>query len=279
MSQSTLRKLAAFATDPSGGNPAGVWVGDELPDPGAMQDIARRVGFSETAFVAPQTGTRRIVRYFSPEAEVTFCGHATVAAGVVLGESSGPDRYWFDTAEGPVDVDVAGTDRGLEVSFTSVEPSHQDVATAVLDEALAALGWDRADLDTTIGPVVGFAGAHHLILGVSSRGHLRRLEYDFDRLRDLMLREGWTTVHLVWRESDTEFHARNPFPVGGVVEDPATGAAAAAFGGYLRDAGLVEAPRTITIHQGDDMGRPSIITVSIPSTGGIVVTGTAADIE
>ncbi len=45
-----------------------------------------------------------------------------------------------------------------------------------------------------------------------------------------MLRAGWTTVDLVWREGPSSFHARNPFPVGGVVEDPATGAAAAALG-------------------------------------------------
>ena len=50
-----------------------------------------------------------------------------------------------------------------------------------------------------------------------------------------MGRQGWTTTNLFWSESATTFHARNPFPPGGAVEDPATGAAAAAFGGYLRD--------------------------------------------
>ncbi|MFH8342560.1 PhzF family phenazine biosynthesis protein [Streptomyces sp. AM6-12] len=58
----------------------------------------------------------------------------------------------------------------------------------------------------------------------------------------LMVRRGWTTIALVHRESDTVLHARNPFPPGGVVEDPATGAAAAALGGYLRANGLVTPP-------------------------------------
>ena len=58
------------------------------------------------------------------------------------------------------------------------------------------------------------------------------------------------------------FHARNPFPVGGVVEDPATGAAAAAFGGYLRDLGLVT-PTRLRIIQGEDMGRPSELLVDV----------------
>src|SRR3712207_7080150 len=68
-----------------------------------------------------------------------------------------------------------------------------------------------------------------------------------------MLDRDLTTVDLVWREDATTFHARNPFPVGGVVEDPATGAAAAAFGHYLREIGAVTPPTTITIHQGVDM--------------------------
>ena len=74
-----------------------------------------------------------------------------------------------------------------------------------------------------------------------------------------------TTVDLVYREDETTFHARNPFPVGGVVEDPATGAAAAAFGDYLRDARHVTPPATVTVHQGVDMGRPSLLTIDIDS--------------
>jgi PhzF family phenazine biosynthesis protein len=60
-----------------------------------------------------------------------------------------------------------------------------------------------------------------------------------------------------------------------VVEDPATGAAAAALGGYLRDAGLLDAPDSILILQGEAMGRPSRLHLDIPATGGIVVRGTA----
>jgi PhzF family phenazine biosynthesis protein len=91
-----------------------------------------------------------------------------------------------------------------------------------------------------------------------------------------MAAEGWTTVNLVHRESAAVFHSRNPFPPGGVVEDPATGAAAAALGGYLRDRGL--ATGEVTVHQGADMGRPGLITVTIPESGGIAVTGTAVEI-
>lgn len=57
-----------------------------------------------------------------------------------------------------------------------------------------------------------------------------------------------------------------------------TGAAAAAFGGYLRELGLISPPAQITIHQGDDMGRPGVLRVGIPQAGGIDVSGTAVPI-
>jgi PhzF family phenazine biosynthesis protein len=98
-----------------------------------------------------------------------------------------------------------------------------------------------------------------------------------DALALLMAQRDWTTIDLVWRESSHVFHARNPFPPGGVIEDPATGAAAAAFGGYLRERQLVTPPSTVTVHQGEDLGRPSLLTVGIPPEPGtgIEVTGTA----
>lgn len=72
------------------------------------------------------------------------------------------------------------------------------------------------------------------------------------------------------------FSARNPFPPGGVVEDPATGAAAAAFGGYLRALGLVDVPAQVTVLQGQDMGQPSRLLIDISNDDRVRVTGTAS---
>ena len=279
MTAGTLYRLSAFSSHPEGGNPAGVWIGDTLPAPDAMQQIAADVGFSETAFIAPSSGKDRTVRYFSPEAEVTFCGHATIAAGVVLGETEGDGTYRLATAVGEVPVDVRMRGAIREASLTSVAPRHTGASDALVNEALLALGWKRSDLDRTIPPAKAYAGAWHLVLAVADAHRLATLKYDFNRLKTLMLGEGLTTLQLVWRERPTIFHSRNPFPVGGVVEDPATGAAAAALGGYLRDAQLVSVPTTLLIRQGEAMGRPSRLTVEIPAEGGIVVTGTAVPIK
>ena len=279
MNSGSLHYYSAFSRNPEGGNPAGIWVGDVLPDPDVMQRIAVDVGFSETVFVAPATGRERTVRYYSPEAEVSFCGHATIAAGVVLGASEGDGTYKLVTSVGDVPVSVRTLDGIREASLTSVEPNYTNVSAALVSDALSTLGWERSDLDNSIPPAKAYAGAWHLILAVADASRLSELDYDFDSLKALMLREGLTTLQLVWRELPDVFHSRNPFPVGGVVEDPATGAAAAALGGYLREAHLVNAPSTILIHQGEAMGRPSRLTVEIPTTGGIVVTGTAVPIK
>jgi PhzF family phenazine biosynthesis protein len=276
---SALHRLAAFSSDPSGGNPAGVWLGEELPDAATMQRIAAEVGFSETAFVAPSSGPERTVRYYSPEAEVSFCGHATVAAGVVLGRTSGAGTYRLATAIGAVPVEVSVADGLWQASLTSVEPRHERAPEELVDAALRALRWEPSDLDPEIPPARAYAGAWHLVLAVAAHARLRTLEYDFAALKALMLRDGLTTLQLVRRERADLFHARDPFPVGGVVEDPATGAAAAALGGYLRDAGLVSPPATIVIRQGEAMGRPSRLLVGIPVRGGIVVTGNAVPLE
>lgn len=278
MNNGTLYRLSAFANGNTGGNPAGVWVGEQLPDASAMLAIAADVGFSETAFVAPLTGSRREVRYFSAEAEVSFCGHATIATGVVLGRAHGEGTYMLATAVGEVPVAVQKHGAHYEAALTSVATQHEIASNALVDEALALLRWQARDLDPSIPPAKAYAGAWHLVLAAASADRLARLDYDFDALKALMLRENLTTVQVVWRERPDLFHSRNPFPVGGVVEDPATGASAAALGGYLRDAGLIATPSRFVIRQGETMGRPSLLTVDVPPTGGIVVSGSAIDL-
>ena len=83
-----------------------------------------------------------------------------------------------------------------------------------------------------------------------------------------MLAADLTTVQLIWREAADLFRARDPFPVGNVIEDPATGAAAAALGAYLRERGELVPPARFAIRQGVEMGRPSVIDVEVPAADG-----------
>jgi PhzF family phenazine biosynthesis protein len=244
-------------------------------DEAAMQAIARRLNYSETAFLTELSAGAYRVRYFSPEAEVPFCGHATIASAVALADRTGPGAFRFETAAGRVDVETGRDEAGGYAVLTSVAPQVDIPTGDLVDRALAALRWSADDLDPALPPRVAFAGARHLVLATTSRARLARLDYDFDGLRALMLTHDLTTVALVHRESPGRYHVRNPFPVGGVVEDPATGAAAAAFGAYLRALGEVEPPAEVTLLQGEDMGRPSRLLVRITPRPGIEVRGHA----
>lgn len=278
----TLLRLAAFTTDPAGGNPAGVWLGDALPPADEMQRVAAQVGYSETAFLAPDPGGagRFRVRYFSPLAEVAFCGHATIGAGVALAERGHPADLTLRTNDGEIVVSVQpGPDDHQVATLTSVEPSVRPAPADLLARALDLLAWQPGDLDPALPPAVAFAGVHHLIVAVRDYATLAGMAYEFDPMQALMLEYDLTTLQLIWRESALRFRARDPFAVGGVVEDPATGAAAAALGAYLRDRGEIVAPASFQISQGVEMGRPSLLTVSIvPDDPRIRVSGTAVAI-
>ncbi|MER5890239.1 PhzF family phenazine biosynthesis isomerase [Streptomyces sp. NPDC001941] len=270
----------AFTTSPTGGNGAGVVLDASRLDDEAMVAIAAELGYSESAFVTPgpdpEADRSFTLRFFSPKAEVGFCGHATIATAVALGERLGEGDFALHTAAGQVPVSVREEGGVMKATLTSVTPHVDDVAAEDVTEALAALGWRAEELDALLPPRIAFAGVRHLVLAAATRERLADLDYDFDRLLELMRRLDLTTVQLVWRESETVFHVRDPFPVGGVVEDAATGAAAAAFGAYARELALVPADARLTLHQGHDMGRPSLLEVTLRAHDPRVrVTGTA----
>ncbi|WP_405583241.1 PhzF family phenazine biosynthesis protein [Streptomyces sp. NBC_01190] len=277
-----VQRYVAFTVDPSGGNPAGVVLDAAGAADAELAAVAAEVGYSETAFVVARADGELDVRYFSPLAEVPFCGHATIATAVAYARRYGVGKLAMHTRAGLVRVGTAlGEDGNITAELVSVAPRTAPLDASDLARLLAALRWSAADLDPALPPRVAYAGAWHPVIAVTSRARLAELDYDMAALGELMRERDWTTVDLVQRESATVFHARNPFPPGGVVEDPATGAAAAAFGGYLRELDLVTLPATLTVHQGDDMGRPSLITVTVPADpgSGIAVRGTAVPLD
>jgi PhzF family phenazine biosynthesis protein len=267
-----MQRYAAFTDQPSGGNPAGVVLDATALTDARMLEIAAELGYSETAFLTERAGGRCRARYFSPLAEVPFCGHATIATAVALGP--GDHLFVTNAGEVPVTVDTSGV-----ATLTSVPPRVAPLGGAELTALLGALRWSAGDLDPALPPRVAYAGAHHPILAAGSRERLAALDYDVPALKALMTEQEWTTVQLVFRAGESLFDVRDPFPVGGVYEDPATGAAAAALGGYLRELGLVEDDATLHLRQGDDMGRPSRLTVRlVAGSPGIRVSGRAVPI-
>ncbi|WP_125610919.1 PhzF family phenazine biosynthesis protein [Specibacter cremeus] len=278
-----ILRLSAFAETADGGNPAGVILDASTLTAGQMLRIAADLGYAESAFVtAPPTAAapRAVgIRYYSPIAEVPFCGHATVATAVALAERHGVGPFVFETAAGPVVLDTSRSPDGIMASFTSIEPAVSELPDGDRDDILALLGLGVVDLAAGYPPRLSHAGNPHPVLVLARSDAFDAFTFDPAAMRALMDRRGWTgTVTILHAMSGTEFEARNPFPVGSMAEDPATGSAAASVGAYLRDLGLIAVPGHVVIHQGRHVGRPSVLHVDVPVTGGITVTGTATPI-
>lgn len=268
-------KIAAFADGEGGGNPAGVAIGDALPGEAEMRRVAAEVGFSETAFAAP-AGAGWRVRYFSPEAEVPFCGHATIALGAALAMQRGDGVYTLALNEATITVEGRRAGGVLSAALQSPPTRSRPAPPELAAAALELFGYGPGELDPRIPPALVHAGADHLALALGSRAALAAMRYDMAAGRALMRREGLVTIVLAYAESPQRFHTRNPFAFGGVYEDPATGAATAALAGYLRDLGWPHGG-AIEVVQGEDMGVRSRLRAEIPPAPGssIRVSGTA----
>lgn len=275
----TVLRLAAFSQNGQGGNPAGVVFFDEMPSAEEMMAIAKEVGYSETAFLVKQNGEWR-VRYFAPELEIPFCGHATIALGAALGERFGEGQYKLILNDSEIRVKAERSTNGMSATLWSPKTKTEDVPGDFVEMILKAFGLRADDIDPGFPIRIANAGARHLILVLKERSMLTNMKYPFDEVRTLMLGMDLITISLLWQESDSVFHSRNAFASGGVYEDPATGAAAAALAGYLRDIGW-KGPHTFTILQGEDMGIPSRLNVTYTPKAGesIAVSGEVRHIE
>ncbi|UFN49907.1 PhzF family phenazine biosynthesis protein [Roseomonas sp. OT10] len=270
-----IQRIAAFSAGATGGNPAGVVIEAALPAPATMQRVAAELGYSETAFAAPD-GEGWRVRYFSPETEVPFCGHATIALGAALALRHGDGAFDLRLNEAAITVEGRRDGPTLAATLCSPPTRSRPVAPELVREALALFGWSIAALDPRLPPARVHAGADHLLLALRERGTLCSMYYDLASGRALMREAGLVTIILAHAVTPRRFRMRNPFASGGVYEDPATGAAAAALAGYLRDLGWPH-EGAIEIQQGDEMGMPSRLRAEIPPEVGapVRVSGTA----
>lgn len=289
-----IHRIAAFSDGNKGGNPAGVVIDSTHPSQEEMQSIAAKVGYSETAFAMPEIATAENsigntelnsatpennswrVRYFSPESEVPFCGHATIALGAALAKAHGNGTYNLVLNNAKITVEGQSQGQSISAALQS-PPTYSNPAEATLENAaLSLFGIQQDQLDNRAPIGFAHAGANHLVIMLNSREALAAMTYDLDEGRKMMIESDLITVLLGYAETPQLIHTRNPFASGGVYEDPATGAATAALAGYLRD---IQWPHggKLNIIQGEDMGSRSLLSATFSDEIGssIRVAGTA----
>ncbi|MDH4162310.1 MAG: PhzF family phenazine biosynthesis protein [Nitrospirota bacterium] len=211
-------QVDAFTDKPFCGNPAAVCILEELKDDAWMQNVAREMNLSETAFLIKNPDTYDL-RWFTPAAEVDLCGHATLASAHVLWENGQVDRgqaIRFMTKSGL--LTCAWKDGWIEMDFPA-EPEHHDVPPRELIDALG------------VTPV--YTGRNRLndwLVEIESETVLRRLAPDFSLLAAVPMRGVMVTARSVTRGYD--FISRFFAPRVNIAEDPVTGSAHCCLGPY-----------------------------------------------
>jgi trans-2,3-dihydro-3-hydroxyanthranilate isomerase len=263
------------------GNPLAVVLDAEGLSTKEMQAIAREFNYSETTFVLPPLSRAATahVRIFTPRIEVPFAGHPNIGTAVVLGRRNdaagdrGIDQLLFEEAAGVVPVHLI-REEGSVVGAELTAPGPLEVSPAVsARDAAACLAVDVDDIcSLTHHPQVASVGLPFLIVELTSRDALRRARGDLSAHARILPPLGTDAVYAYCRDRDShQLQARAFAPLDGCSEDPATGSATAAA---IALRALCHPSRggtsQWTVHQGVDLGRPSLILGSVVEEEGAI---------
>lgn len=272
-----------FTSTVFGGNPLAVFTDARGLSDGEMQAIAREMNLSESVFVLPPDDPRhaRRLRIFTPAMELPFAGHPTVGTALLLAWSgevaipAGGGEMVLEEGVGPVAVTVTASEGRAEMAtLTSAQPV--ELREAPRADLAALLGLDPGDLTDAL-PVLGAScGVPFLMIPLRDTGALGRARLDRGRW-EREVAGSWAPHVYPFAPAggEADFRVRMFAPRMGIAEDPATGAGAAAFAGYLA-AHL--GPGEWVLEQGIEMGRPSRLHVQADGDGRIRVGGTAVPV-
>jgi trans-2,3-dihydro-3-hydroxyanthranilate isomerase len=261
------------------GNPLAVVLEPDGLSDAAMQAIAREFNLSETVFVFPPAdkANRARIRIFTPVSELPFAGHPTVGTAVLLGRIDGGTNarnFVLELNVGPVPCTVTPVEPECGHARFDLPRLPQDVGAPADDAAIAAaLGIDVADIGFDgLKPARWSAGAPYTMVPVRGLDAIKRCRVNAAQWDQAFGFDAHAAAYMFCRETamaDSAFHTRMFAPHQGVPEDPATGAAAASFAGYLVATGARgEGRHLVLIEQGFEMGRPSLILLTLTISGG-----------
>lgn len=257
-----------------GGNPLAVVLDAAQLSTAQMQALAAEFNYAETSFVLPPHDPAHSaqVRIFTPRSEVPFAGHPNVGTAFVLARqlvASGaalPAQFLFEEGAGVVPVRVLH-EQGLVVGAELQAPQALTRSAPVpLEAAAACLSLPAAALRSAVhAPLVASVGLPFLVAEVATRAVLAEARPDTAAHARILPDLGVDAIYAYVRDRDdddgvTILHARMFAPLDGIPEDPATGSATAATLALLAELDpAADAERRWRVHQGDDMGRPSVL--------------------
>ena len=265
--------LDVFTSRPFAGNPLAVVLDAQGLEDAVMQAIAREFNLAETVFVLPaeKASHRARLRIFTPATELPFAGHPTVGTAVLLNRIDGRSdcEIVLEEGIGPVHCATAAiaTERGRARFQLANLPAEVDQAASA-EAIAAALGLKAEDIGfDDFKPSCWSAGISFTFVPVRGLDAIRRCQPNLAYWQAGFEQDGRSSAYVFCRETvdaGSAFHARMFAPRLGVAEDPATGAAAAAFSGVVvRFRSPADGAHDFLIEQGYEMGRPSLIGLSL----------------
>lgn len=218
-SKHIIYQVDAFTSEPFRGNPAGVCILDNTPEPGWMQNIAMEMNLSETAFVFPGKDGERIIRFYTPEAEVPLCGHATLSASHILyetGLAAVDEKIVFSSRSGALISSKNGS--WITMNF----PADTIKQVSELAEFEKATGFRPVELYDT--------GNFWSLALLKDEKQLKSITPDFVRMKGS--KYGDLIVTAPSADKAYDYSIRCFAPAVGINEDPVTGSAQCALGPF-----------------------------------------------
>ena len=259
-----FNQIDAFTSEVFGGNSAAVIYQDDLPGK-LMQQIAKEMNLSETAFISMSDKADYNLRWFTPTIEVELCGHATIASLHYLAENgfvNNDSAVTFETLSGILDCRIEDENYCMKLPIQKFRVFNHESK-----DIMVALGLKQSDLDTTYPLLLQKNG--NLFIYIKSIEALKKLNPDFTRLLKLSSENrGFTEFTVFTMETlDQGNHAHLRFfaPFYGIDEDPVTGSANGPLLLVLKKLGLIEADtenKKYIFEQGDFLGRKGRVTVT-----------------
>ena len=248
-----------------GGNPLAVVMEAQALDERLFPAIAREFNFSETTFVLPPTrpDCDARVRIFTPTTELPFAGHPIIGTALALRDIGHVGaRMTLEIGVGPIAVET----EGRRATFETRVGLQTDEAPPVAALAACA-GLATVDIRTDRhAPVFASLGTSYVLIELASDAALGRARPVADAFLAAAGGDVERLAIYLYRREGDKLRARMFHPLGGTPEDPATGSAAAALAAFLGQQDGTS--QRFTIHQGTELGRPSVIGAKVDVEGG-----------
>jgi PhzF family phenazine biosynthesis protein len=300
----SIHWIDAFTQVPFAGNPAVVVPQAEGLSGSQMQQIAREVNCSETAFICSATHPEAdlMLRWFTPKQEVDLCGHATVAAMHALVNEGQFNLHkgttqilYLETRSGLIPVTVDYTDTVEWIWMTLPLCEFESVEAAIAQELIQILGLPNPKRFQHL-PVVDSLN-HDVLVAVDHLPQLHALEPDFPQLARLGHQQHWRGVCVYTTETVEQSHAAHSrffAPQAGILEDPVTGSVSGPLALYLNRTQQLQdkvLPQEMNepgcseliLEQGDCIGRPGRVRIQLTPTqirlGGQAITVMQGDLQ